>query len=72
MNDSKSQREQCCICGKDVSNGWFGRIREGEKWVKVCSPACSISYTDRSYPPEDEFKTAVPKLRFVVNGELWS
>lgn len=65
MNDSKNQRESCCICGKDVSNGWFAHIRRENEWVKLCSPACSIRYTDR-----DGLTANEPAPRFVVNGEL--
>jgi hypothetical protein len=74
MNDSKNQRECCCVCGKDVSNGWFARIRRESEWVKLCSPACSIRYTDGLRPPENGY---VPELTagdhkwvFLVNGEL--
>lgn len=52
MNDSRNQREQCAVCGKDVTDAWFARIRRGNEWVKVCSPACSIRYTDSTNPAD--------------------
>lgn len=76
MNDLKDKRESCCVCGKDVSNGWFARIRRGNEWVKLCSPMCSIRYTDRLLPADDEYAPALAasdhKPCFLVNGELWS
>jgi len=76
MNDSRDQQERCAVCGKDVSNGWFARIRRGEEWVKLCGPACSIRYTDSLHPADDartqELAAGEHSLHFVVNGELWS
>lgn len=74
MNDFKSQGECCCVCGKDVSNGWFARVRRAKEWVKVCSPACSILYTDGLLPANDEYAPELTigdhKWCFLINGEL--
>ena len=53
MNDSISQREQCVVCGKDVTDTWFARIRRGNAWVKLCSPSCSMRYSDSPNPVAD-------------------
>jgi hypothetical protein len=29
MNDSSRRREQCAVCGKDVADAWFARLRNG-------------------------------------------
>jgi hypothetical protein len=76
MNEMKNAPDCCCVCGKNVSNGWFARIHCGTEWIKVCSPMCSIRYTDGLLPTEDEYtnESATGNLRprFLVNGELWS
>jgi len=74
MNEARDQQDRCVVCGKDVSNVWFARLRRGEEWVKVCSPTCSMRYTDASQPADDggEFVANEHPLRFLVNGELWS
>ena len=76
MSDSKSQRDHCFVCGKDVSNAWFARIRRGEEWIKICSPACSIRYSDGPHSADDEnvqtSNVGGHTFRFLVNGELWS
>lgn len=75
MNDAKDQSDRCAVCGKDVANGWFARIRRGDEWVKVCSPTCSMRYTEGSAADNDGGRESAPGERrqhFVVNGESWS
>jgi hypothetical protein len=76
VNDSTDQPERCVVCGKDVTNVWFARLRRGEEWVKACSPACSIRYTDSLLPADGagmpESNNGGHPLHFLVNGELWS
>ncbi len=69
MNNSSSQREQCAVCGKDVADTWFARIRNGAGWVKVCRPACSIRYTDGPQPADNDGER---RPHFLVSAELWS
>ena len=73
MNDSISQREQCVVCGKDVTNVWFARLRRGEEWVKVCSPTCSMRYPDASQTTDDnhaqEFTAGEHRWHFDGKGE---
>ena len=76
MNDSTDQPERCVVCGKDVTNVWFARLRRGEEWVKACSPACSMRYMDSLLPADGagmpESNNGGHPLHFLVNGELWS
>ncbi|HEV2330336.1 MAG TPA: hypothetical protein VGY56_16260 [Verrucomicrobiae bacterium] len=76
MNDSKERREICCVCSKDVSSGWFARILRQGEWVKLCSPACSIRYTDGPLAKDDGYApnstAGNHQPTFLVNGELWS
>jgi hypothetical protein len=73
MTEANNQPDRCAVCGKDVANGWFARLRNGSGWAKVCSPACSIRYTDALHPADDGvgFVATEHPLRFSVNGELW-
>jgi len=76
VNDSNDQPDRCVVCGKDVANGWFARLRNGAGWVKACSPACSIRYTDSLLPADGagtpESINGEHHWHFLVNGELWS
>ena len=76
MNEGIAPKERCVVCGKDVANGWFARLRNGAGWVKACSPACSIRYTDSLLPADGagmpESNNGGHPLHFLVNGELWS
>jgi hypothetical protein len=73
MNDARDQQDRCVVCGKDVANVWFARLRRGEEWVKVCSPACSMRYTDASQTTGDnhaqEFAADEHRLPFDVKEE---
>ena len=74
MNNSNDERDRCAVCGKDVTDASFARLRRGNEWVKVCSPACSIRYTDGPRPAEEnraqEFDASEHRLYLVVNGEF--
>jgi hypothetical protein len=74
MNDARDQQDRCVVCGKDVSNVWFARLRRGEEWVKVCSPACSMRYAEGPAADNGGATESTPGERphFLVNGELWS
>jgi hypothetical protein len=76
MAGSEGDRERCGVCGKDVSNSWFGRMRNGEGWVKVCSPECSIRYINSLHPADEaraqDLAAYEDRVHFYFNGELWS
>lgn len=75
MNDPKAEPKRCHVCGKDVSSGWFARIRDGSGWVLLCSPGCAMRYYDSVRPEQEtraqELAANEHPLRFLVNGELW-
>lgn len=76
MNDSGNQREQCAVCGKDVTDVWFARLRRGNEWVKVCSSKCALRYFDSVRPADlaggQSFESRDGRCHFFVNGECWS
>ena len=73
MNDSSDQQDRCGICGKNVADVWFARIRRGQEWIKLCSPACAMRYIEG--PPsagndgERESEAGVDRVHFVFSGE---
>lgn len=73
MNEPNAER--CHVCGKDVSSGWFARIRRREEWILLCSPACAIRCYDSVRSEKEiraqELPANAHPLRFLVNGELW-
>lgn len=76
MRDSSHQGEHCAVCGKNVADAWFAHLRNGDGWVKLCSPACSIRYTDL-LRPGDDWRSQPPDPRdgrchFFVHGECWA
>jgi hypothetical protein len=75
MAEANNQADRCAVCGKDVAGKWFARLRRGDEWVKVCSPACSIRYSEGSAADSEVGRASAPGERrqhFVFNGELWS
>jgi hypothetical protein len=76
MNDPGNQREQCAVCGKEVSNGWFARLRNDAGWAKLCSPKCAMRYYE-SLRSADDVGLPPPEPRdgrchFFFHGECWS
>ena len=42
--DGEFNPSACYVCGAFVGDLWFGRIRQGEGRICVCSPRCSMLY----------------------------
>jgi hypothetical protein len=48
-NDGEAD-QNCFVCGKEVEAAWFCRLSHQGRRIVLCSPFCSIRFSETAHP----------------------